>query len=163
MDVSSAVHTRMSSDTFHPPSAVAAFTFSVGVNLLTTGFVSMILNKTAHKKILDYIPILINITSEDYFNSEFKGDNRAWRLDKFIQILKDNPNRYDIFFRKMCEYSKEYNSISYTYDESPEIYNRSIMNNGMHCENAEELIVLFNEPHTYIHVYNWVILSLSCQ
>lgn len=117
-------------------------------------FVSMILNKTAHQKILDYIPILINITSEDYFNSEFKGDNRAWRLDKFIQILKDNPNRYDIFFRKMCEYSKEYNSISYTYDESPEIYNRSIMNNGMHCENAEELIVLFNEPHTYIHVYN---------
>ena len=117
-------------------------------------FTSMIINKTAHQKILDYKPLTIDITSENYFISEYKGDNRAWKLDKFIQILKDNPNRYDTFFQKMCEYSKEYNSISFTYEGQPIIYNRSIMDNGDHCDNAEELIVLFDEPHTYIHIYN---------
>lgn len=117
-------------------------------------FVSMMLNKTAHQKILDYKPLSIDISSENYFISEYKGDNRAWRLDKFIQILKDNPNRYDKFFEYMCEYSKEYNSVSYTYEGQPAIYNRSIMDNKDQCENAEELIILFNEPHTYIHIYN---------
>ena len=117
-------------------------------------FSSMILNKTAHKKILNYLPLTIDLKSENYLISEFKGDNRAWRLDKFIQILKDNPNRYDTFFNRMCEYSKEYNTISYTYNGKPEIYERSINDNGIHCDNASELIVLFDEPHTYVHIYN---------
>ena len=125
-------------------------------------FTSMILNKTAHQKILEYLPLNINLTSENYLVSEYKGDNRAWRLDKLIQILKDNPNRYDTFFNHMCNYSKEFNAISYTYEGKPEIYERSITDNGIHCNNASELIVLFNEPHTYIHVYNSDCLPRYC-
>lgn len=117
-------------------------------------FTSMIINKTAHQKILDYKPLDIEITSEKYFVSEYKGDNRAWKLYNLIQMLKDNPNRYDSFFQSMCNYSKEFNAISYTYEGNPDIYNRSIIDNGIHCNNASELIVLFDEPHTYIHVYN---------
>lgn len=118
-------------------------------------YTAMITNGTADQRILDYKPIdEINFTSENYFMSEYYGDNRAWRLDKLITILKDNPMRYKELLETVYSKNREFITASYTYDEDQHIYERSIMDNRTHCNNAIEVLKLFDEPHTYIKVYN---------
>ena len=116
---------------------------------------TMIETNTANPLIQDYNPISdFELTSDDYFASEYYGDNRAWRLSKLIQLLKDNPNRYDEFIHRLYYNIKEYVNVTYTYETYPHIYERSIMNNEAHCNDADELNMHFSEPHTFIKVYN---------
>ena len=106
-------------------------------------------------KVDQYKPLEdIKYTSEDYRDSSFVGDYRAWRIDKLIKLLKDNPKRYTEFFHKIFYKNKKFITKTFTYEDSPHIYDRSIMNNIDHCEGAEECVIYFEEPHCYVQVYN---------
>jgi hypothetical protein len=118
-------------------------------------FCDMVTNNTIDPRVSNFHPIEeINFTSENYFVSKYKGDNRAWRLHKLITILRDNPMRYEELLKYIYYKNREFVSTSYTYEADPHIYGRSIMDNKHHCDNAEERYVNFNEPHTFIKVYN---------
>lgn len=125
------------------------------INCYDEDYVSMHESGTLHPKVESYTPISkIDFTPKDYFNSEFKGDYRAWRMDKIIKLLKDNPKRYEELYNKIYQKIKKVISKSYTYESNPHIYERSLTNNKCHCNNSNERYTKFNEPTTFIKVYN---------
>lgn len=126
-------------------------------------YANMVINDTVHPLVKAYKPINDSeLTTEDYMKSEYRGDYRAWRLSKFIKLLKDNPHRYDRVFEKIYQKNKKFISRSYTYTNSKHIYERSVMNNLDHCGSADENAMYFHEPHTYIKFYNAQCRSLPC-
>ena len=92
-------------------------------------------------------------TPFEYFSSEYKGDFRAWRLSKIREILKDNPKRYDVLFDRLFYKAKKYINKSYSIDSTPEVYERSVMSTREFCHEAQDILVNFKEPHSYILVY----------
>lgn len=119
--------------------------------------------KISHPLILDYKPINhLEFTSEEYLESDFKGDYRAWKLDKLIQLLKDNPFRYEELFNKIYELRKKIISKTFTYENDPHIYDRSILDNKTHCDNSTELAMLFSIPQSYIRIYNASCSTRNC-
>lgn len=126
-------------------------------------YAEMVLSGSTHPLIQKYDPINdTEITTEDYMNSDLKGDYRAWRLSKFIRLLKDNPHRYDLFFERLYQKIKKFISKSYDYTSHPHIYDRSIMNNLDHCNEGDEKAMYFKEPHAYVHFYNASGRNLPC-
>lgn len=124
---------------------------------------SMIKNSTANSYISKYRPVKdIDISSENYFTSKYRGDYRAWKLDKIVRLMKDNPHRYEEFYHRMYYTSRKMVKKSYTYERYPHIYERSVMDNGMHCNSANERIVHFTEPQAYIKVYNSSCIDRYC-
>lgn len=120
-----------------------------------SNYATMITNRTADQRVLDFKPIdFIDFSAENYFKSEYYGDNRAWRLSKLLTILKDNPNRYEELLEHICYLNREFVSMSYNYETDAHIYERSIMSTREHCDNADERLVNFKEPHTFIKTYN---------
>ena len=119
------------------------------------GYMTMKLNKTAHPIVLNYEPIDSQcFTSEDYFKSEFHGDYRAWRLHHFINILNDNPNRFDEYFHRMYDKTKCFITRSYTYKSHHHIYERSILTNRDHVNDATDEVLTFSEPTTYMRFHD---------
>lgn len=120
-------------------------------------YVSMFANNTLPQLIMNYKPISsFKVGAMDYFSSIYKGDYRAWRLDKFIDLLKDNPKRFNIFYNIIYYKSKRFTSKTYTYEDNPHIYGRSILDNKTHCDDPERCIIFLNEePHSFIRVYDF--------
>lgn len=108
--------------------------------------------------IRDYHPIVDpKFGAFDYFHSEFKGDYRAWKLDCLIKLLKDNPKRYDEFFRKIYYRNKRYVTRSYTYENEPHIYTRSVMSTEFLCgKDNIDYYLEFQKPQAYLAFYDWV-------
>ena len=163
--------TRMITDTdaciewLEPLNDVSAFDSYLQnyIDCYKEDYVDMVQNKTAHQLVLDFSPIQnFNFTSEEYFSSEYHGDSRAWRLSKLIEILKENPMRYEEFVSKFYYNNREFISASYTYESDQHIYERSIMDSREHCDNADERLIIFKEPHTFIKVYNSSCESRYC-
>lgn len=126
-------------------------------------YVSMIKTGTAHPLVQTYQPISpIDFSPEGYFESEFKGDFRAWKLDKIIRLAKDNPKRYEELFNKIYQKRKKIASRSYSYTKNPHIYQRSIVNNKCHCDSADEVFMNFDEPQSFIRVYNASCREIGC-
>lgn len=120
-------------------------------------FADMIINKTAHPLVLKFQPLLgIGLTSEDYFNSEFKGDYRGWRLQKFIEMMGDNPSRYDEVFEILYYRNRKYLSKTYTYKTHPHIYERNIITNRDFCDPKHELVIDFQKPQCYLRIHDFM-------
>lgn len=126
-------------------------------------YASMVMDGTTHPLIQKFSPVNdTEITTENYMKSDLKGDYRAWRLSKFIRLLKDDPHRFDLFFERLYQKIKKYISKSYDFDSHPHIYSRSIMNNLDHCLDSDENVMYFTEPHCYVHFYNASGRKLPC-
>lgn len=120
-------------------------------------FADMIVNKTAHPLVLAFKPLQgIGLSAEDYFNSEFKGDYRGWRLQKFIEMMGDNPNRYDEVFELLYYINKKYLSKTYTYDTHPHVYDRNIITNRNFCEPKQELVIDFPAPQGFLRIHDFM-------
>lgn len=133
------------------------------INCYNDKYVSMVKDGTVHPLVKKYEPISpIDFSPLGYFNSEYKGDFRAWKLDKIIKLSKDNPIRYEELFNKIYQKRKKLASRSYSYNSNPHIYDRSIMDNKFHCDSADEVFTKFNEPHSYIKVYNASCKETGC-
>lgn len=120
-------------------------------------FADMIVNQTAHPLVLAFKPLQgIGLSAEDYFKSEFKGDYRGWRLQKFIEMMGDNPNRYDEVFELLYYMNRKYLSRTYTYETHPHIYDRNITTNRDFCEPKQELVIDFPKPHGFLRIHDFM-------
>lgn len=136
------------------PSAFDTY-ISPYINCYGDEYVTMLKNNTVHSLVKNYAPIQpIDFAPLAYFNSDYKGDYRAWRLDKIIRLSKDNPLRYEELFNKIYQKRKKLVSKSYSYASNKHIYERSIMDNKFHCDSSEENYMTFTEPQSFIRVYN---------
>lgn len=118
-------------------------------------YVSMLVNETADPKIVSYNPDkLYEFTPDDYMKSMFRGDLRAWILDKIINIMTDVPSFYDRLYHVIYQTIKMTNYISYTFDKDKEIYQKTYRTTADHCDNESEYITTFAEDMTVIHIYN---------
>ena len=113
--------------------------------------------------IQDYSPLpFMEFTPEEYVKSDEFGDYRAWRLTKIKELLNDNPKNYERLFVSLFIKNRKFVSKTYTISDSAHIYSRSIMDNKLHCGDDSELYVTFNEPHSYIDVYNASCRNTPC-
>lgn len=120
-------------------------------------FADMIVNQTAHPLVLSFKPLQgIGLSAEDYFKSEFKGDYRGWRLQKFIEMMGDNPNRYDEVFELLYYMNRKYLSKTYTYESHPHIYDRNITTNRDFCEPKQELVIDFPKPQGFLRIHDFM-------
>ena len=119
-------------------------------------FTRQSINDELPELIQQYNPIEdLKIRSQDFYTSEYYDDYRAWKLSRIIELLKDNPKRYDELFHVLYYKAKKYLTRCYTPVEEPHIYQRSIMDNKDHCDNYDESVMLFHDPQSYIRVYNY--------
>lgn len=119
-------------------------------------YASMIIGKTAPQCILDYKPIEhLNYTLSDYMNSSLRTDYRAWRLDKLIQILDDNPKRYDELYNDIYYKCKKFYTQCYTIETDPEIFDRSVVDTREHCHGDIDFLKEFTEDTSYIKIYSY--------
>jgi len=126
-------------------------------------FADMIINHRADPLIINFKPISgADITSEDYYSSQYKGDYRGWRLQKLIEMMGDNPGRYDEIFNLLYYNNKKYISRSYTYESHPHIYDRNIMTNRDFCEDKQELVIDFMEPQAYLRIHDFMSVKKPC-
>lgn len=118
-------------------------------------YATMMVSKTLPDDIQNYHPIVDpKFGAYDYFNSEYKGDYRAWRLSNFIQLLQDNPKRYDELFHMLYYGAKKYITRAYNAETEPHIYERSIKDIKDHCNNANDYRIIFDIAQAYIHFYD---------
>lgn len=116
---------------------------------------TMKLNESLHPLIRSYSPISQTPGSfNEYMKSEYYGDYRAWSLQCLIDLLNDNPRRYDELYHKLYSKNKKFITKTYTYESTPFIYERAIRNNSDHCDNVNERVMYFTKDHTYIEVFN---------
>lgn len=119
---------------------------------------NMIYNNDLPPYICDFHPILTDphVSALDYFKSDFYGDYRAWKLDNLVRLMLDNPKRYDELYHMIYYKAKMYITRTYNYNSEPHIYTkRNIMDNKEHCESYEEVLMLFDEPQTYLQIYDY--------
>lgn len=105
-----------------------------------------------------HVPVL----EMKYPHSPYFGDYRSWKIYQLVYAMKDNPLRYRKLFNRLYRNSVRYISSTYTPEEYPEIYQRSIMNNKDHCDSSAKKIAVFTEPHTYIKINNDVCQYRHC-
>ena len=119
-------------------------------------YAANLINGSLPQEIKDYHPIIDpKLGAFDYFNSEYKGDYRAWRVYNLIRLLQDNPTRYDEFFHMLYYYGKQYITKMYNYENEPHIYDREITDNKDHCDNANELLVNFDQPQRFVRFFDY--------
>ena len=128
------------------------------INCYKNDYASMLVNGELPQLISGYRPIQeFKAGAVDYFRSVYKGDYRAWRLERIIELLQDNPKRFNSFFKNLYYKTKKFNTRSYNQEENPHIYERSILDTKDHCDNAEERYIIFNNqtPHSFIRFYDY--------
>lgn len=120
-------------------------------------YAEMVMTNQLPDYIKDYHPLLTpKVSAFDYFESELKGDYRAWKLSCIIRLLNDNPKRYDELFHILYYNIKEYLTKSYTYDSDPDIYTRSsVVNNKHHCDISTDLSINFKTPQKFLRTYTY--------
>ena len=119
-------------------------------------YAANLINGSLPEEIRNYHPIVDpKLGAFDYFNSDYKGDYRAWRANNIVRLLQDNPTRYDEFFHMLYYYGKQYLTKTYTYEADPHIYDRKITNNKDHCNNAQELLINFNQPQGFVRFFDY--------
>lgn len=110
-----------------------------------------------------YKPLsFMDYTPSAYMESNEFGDFRAWRIVKLEELLNDNPKQYEQLFESLFIKNRKFVAKTYTISDSEHIYNRSIMDNKLHCGDDSELYVKFNEPHSYIDIYNASCKNTPC-
>lgn len=115
------------------------------------------------KDIQKYSPLpFMEYTPAEYMKSAEFGDYRAWRIVKIKELLNDNPKQYEQIFNRLFIKNRKFVSKTYTITDSEHIYSRSIMDNKLHCGEDSELYVIFNEPQSYIDVYNASCRNTPC-
>lgn len=118
-------------------------------------YTEMVINDTLPDEFSNYTPEKsIKFGAFDYFHSEFFGDYRAWRLHNLIEIFKNNPSRYDEFYHILYSKIRKWLHRDYHYKTHPHIFNRSILTNRDQCNEAQDLLMNFEKPHTYVHFYD---------
>lgn len=131
------------------------------IDLYQNEYSRMIVENDLPEEFSNFNPIKpIYFGAFDYFHSEYYGDYRAWRLSNIIEILKNNPKRYDEFYHQIYYNKKAFLTKAYWYDHNPEIYERAIDDNRAHIAGNNENLVLFRSPHTYVKVYDYQYESL---
>lgn len=119
-------------------------------------YAANLINGKLPQEIKDYHPIVDpKLGAFDYLNSEYKGDYRAWRLTNLIKLLKDNPTRYDELFHMLYYYRKEYITRTYSFKTESHIYDRNIVDNKNQCDNAQELLVNFDQPQCFVRFFDY--------
>lgn len=118
-------------------------------------YTEMVINDTLPDEFFRFTPEKpIKLGAFDYFHSEFYGDYRAWRLHGLIEVLKNNPRRYDEFYHIIYSDVRKWLHRDYNYKTHPHIFNRSITTNRDQCNESQELLMNFEKPHSYVRFYD---------
>lgn len=118
-------------------------------------YVSMTVNDQLPQVIKDFDQMIpLNVTSEDFVASGTK-DYRYWKLLVLDRFFEKNPGLYAEYFKQVYKNIRRFTTKSYTMTDDCAILSRSILNNEAHVGEHEELLVSWNVPHTYIHLYDY--------
>lgn len=96
-----------------------------------------------------------NLSSYDYdafMKFEEYPDIRSFRLDRLIESLKENPDRYKTLQRLINGKNKYSIRHEYNQSKSPDVFSRSVMDTSGQITDPHS-IYKFNEPMMYVKVH----------
>lgn len=116
-----------------------------------------------HKVLTGDVPGVINeyapapaqpVAEAMYPQSPYFRNYRFWKVYQLVYAMLDNPLRFRKFFNRIYRKLARYITSTYSIEEYPDIYQRSIRNNMEHCDNVATKTTTFLSPHTFIKVNN---------
>lgn len=116
-----------------------------------SNFINDMNNGTLPEKIASYSPIeYLDLSYEEYREKGYTSVQK-YRLDKLIELLKDNPLRYKKLYKEISALNRNSIIFSFTINEYQSVWERELMNTD---DFKPYLDIIFEEPHTFIEFNN---------
>lgn len=124
------------------------------IDYIGNGFIQLVIDGHLPEPFNGYKPIMDFVFDySDYLAHPTYGDVRAYMIHKVMELLHDNPDRYNKLYREIDIRNYDHIHSSFIIKDYPEILERSVMDTK-EFELIEDDIVWFNKPHTYIEITN---------